>query len=353
MIVKIVPSRQLKALNQRWLEAKKRRLIFAVILLLIGLTAFLPGCSVWGQFMGEEEPEENPPVSEPEPQEEERQALHPPVVNISPARPVRGDHVVIEVGPFLEEPAVLVESDLRGDMSLPYWHEDWVHILLAVSYFNEPGEYSITFEAFWGDNEVWEGRETLEVVEGDFTFQSFSMPASRTDGWTSKQLEEDREKTRQAREITYSRPLWYGSFEWPLEGRISSDYGAMRSINNRNPTRHNGIDIAAREGTPLAAANKGVVRLAEHLLASGNIIIIDHGLDVSSAYLHLHEIYVEVGQWVDKGEIIGTVGQTGYATGPHLHWSVFVGHTPVSPYAFMDGDYPVILYRRGQDLNPN
>jgi hypothetical protein len=259
-----------------------------------------------------------------------------PRVSLTPALPVRGGHVVIEVGPFDHDPQVTVIKDMRGDLSLPFRQGNKVYYLLAVSYFNEPGKYPLSFEILDGEGWTWAQEVMLEVVEGEFTHQKFSVSASRTQGWTNKQLEEDREKTRKAREHTNPSPLWQGPFMWPLEGRVSSDYGALRTINNAAPTRHNGIDIAAPEGTPLAAANDGFVRLAEHLLAGGNTVIIDHGLDVCSVYLHMHEIWVEEGQWVSKGEVIGTVGQTGFATGPHLHWSVYVGHSPVSPYCFME-----------------
>lgn len=329
--------------------------LFSFILLLVLLLLCLPGCTLWEQAAGRENPVSSPAAEEPEPKPQPRKirTLPPPEVVLSPARPIQGDHLAIHLGPFLEEPAdVQVEAGLRGEMSLPFWHQDRVHILLAISYFNDPGEYPVSIEVSFADGRVWETEALIEVVEGDFPFQSFNMPADRTAGWTSRQLEIDRERVREARENTVPRPLWHGPFQWPLAGRITSDYGLMRSINNRTPTRHSGIDIAAPQGTPLAAANSGFVRLAELQMARGNIIIIDHGLDVCSAYLHLHEIYVVEDQWVEKGEIIGTIGQTGYATGPHLHWSIYVGHSPVSPYSFMDTDYSSTLFLWDRALDP-
>ncbi len=305
------------------------------LLLFITLMIALAGCTFIEEFIG--------PIINPTPKEREAglvdEDVRPvivPRVSLTPSYPVRGGHVVIEVGPFSQAAEVTVARDMRGDLSLPFRQGDKLYFLLAVSYFNEPGEYPLTFDILDGEGWTWIWEEVLEVVEGDFTHQKFSVAATRTQGWTSQQLEKDREKTRLAREHTNPGPLWQGPFIWPLEGRVSSDYGALRTINNAAPTRHNGIDIAAPEGTPLAAANSGFVRLAEHLLAGGNTVIIDHGLDVCSVYLHMHEIWVEEGQWVSKGEVIGSIGQTGYATGPHLHWSVYVGHSPVSPYCFMD-----------------
>lgn len=310
------------------------RRVTGVAVLILPLFLALVGCVFIEEFINT--------ITTPSPAErlpglveEDVKPVPVPRVSITPASPVRGGHVVIEVAPYGPTPDIKVAKELRGDLSLPYRQGDKVYFLLAVSYFNEPGEYPLTFEIVDGEGRTWVKEETLQVVEGEFTSQKFFMPASRTDGWTSKQLELDREETRRARETTISSPLWREPFMWPLEGRVSSDYGAIRVINNGAPTRHNGIDIAAPEGTPLAAANAGYVRLAKYLMASGNTIIIDHGLDVCSAYLHMHEIWVEEGQWVQKGEIIGTLGQTGYATGPHLHWTVYVGHTPVSPYCFM------------------
>jgi murein DD-endopeptidase MepM/ murein hydrolase activator NlpD len=130
--------------------------------------------------------------------------------------------------------------------------------------------------------------------------------------------------------------LWSNNFIWPLKGRLTTDYGATRYHNNKLANRHNGIDIAAPIGSPVIASNAGQVTLAADLLVTGNTIIIDHGWNIYSSYLHLSELSVETGDHVLKGEEIGKVGSTGFSTGPHLHWSISYNRIFLEPRNFLD-----------------
>lgn len=315
---------------------RKITLILIFLLLLMSFSPVLPGCTFTDpRGIGGEQNQGDGNDN----REEEKTPTIPPDINIQSdtENPVPGDHVIIEMAPFSVLPEVELVTDLEGELSRPYLKNNQVHILYGISYDNEPGKYELLFEISEHYDESLEVIKKIELAEKEFDEARFTVPPGVTEGWTAEQLEKDRAKVKRARETTEPEPLWQGAFIWPLEDRISSDYGAIRIINDGPPRRHNGIDIAAPQGTPFVATNDGIVRLAEHLLASGNVVYIDHGLDLSSAYLHLHEIYVEEGQRVEKGEVIGTVGETGFASGPHLHWSVFIGHMPVSPYTFMEG----------------
>ena len=99
--------------------------------------------------------------------------------------------------------------------------------------------------------------------------------------------------------------------------------------------RHSGLDIAIDRGTPIMATNSGVVNLAQQLILTGNTIVIDHGLGIFSTYFHMDSLNVENGQMVTKGDIIGTVGSTGFSTGPHLHWTMSYYRTNLDPYLFI------------------
>ncbi len=126
---------------------------------------------------------------------------------------------------------------------------------------------------------------------------------------------------------------WEGLFIEPAEGWISTNFGEIRYTNGdySNPRSHNGMDIAATEGSPVIAPNNGRVVLAEYLLNTGWTIAIEHGGGLKSYYFHLLEISVEPGQMVEKGESLGLVGSTGYSTGAHLHFEMRIGEWPVSP----------------------
>ena len=110
-------------------------------------------------------------------------------------------------------------------------------------------------------------------------------------------------------------------FVWPVTGRISGVYGSQRIYNGTPGTPHYGVDVAGPEGTPVLAPAAGEVTLAEpDLFYSGGTVILDHGYGFSSSFLHLSEVSVSVGDYLTPGDLIGAIGATGRATGPHLDW---------------------------------
>lgn len=126
-------------------------------------------------------------------------------------------------------------------------------------------------------------------------------------------------------------PLWQEGFIPPLKGRISEEFALLRIINGQYESFHSGVDIAAPRGTPVRTANRGKVVLAAPLLLEGNTVIINHGLGLFSLSCHLDRISTKEGEMVEKGEVIGTVGATGRATGPHLHWAIRLRNKRISP----------------------
>jgi len=112
-----------------------------------------------------------------------------------------------------------------------------------------------------------------------------------------------------------------GGFDWPARGRISGVYGSQRVLNGEPRRPHFGLDIAAPTGTPVRAPADGVITLTHpDMYFSGGTIVLDHGHGLSSSFLHLSEILVESGMTVRKGDLIGKIGATGRANGPHLDW---------------------------------
>ena len=110
-------------------------------------------------------------------------------------------------------------------------------------------------------------------------------------------------------------------FIWPVTGRISGVYGSQRIYNGTPGTPHYGVDVARPTGTPVTAPAAGEVTLAEpDLFYSGGTVILDHGYGFSSSFLHLSEVSVSVGDQLAPGDLIGAIGATGRATGPHLDW---------------------------------
>jgi len=124
-----------------------------------------------------------------------------------------------------------------------------------------------------------------------------------------------------ARSRRDDRTDYIDGFSWPTKGRISGVYGSQRILNGEPGRPHFGVDIAAKEGSPVYAPADGIITLAHPgMYFSGGTIILDHGQGLSSSFLHLSRILVDSGATVRKGDLIARVGATGRASGPHLDW---------------------------------
>nr|WP_247714264.1 M23 family metallopeptidase [Qipengyuania aerophila] len=128
---------------------------------------------------------------------------------------------------------------------------------------------------------------------------------------------------------------WTQDFIWPVTGRISGRFGSQRVYRGEPGSYHSGIDIAPGNGVPYVAPADGVVVLAvEGYSLEGNLLIIDHGQGLNSAFLHSSRLYVKEGDRVRQGQHIGDVGSSGRATGPHLHWSLKWRNARLDPLLF-------------------
>ncbi len=132
-----------------------------------------------------------------------------------------------------------------------------------------------------------------------------------------------------------AQPQQFQRFQWPVSGPITGVYGSRRTYNGKERSWHKGLDIAPPHGTPIRPIAAGEVSLALDTFFNGNLIIINHGLGVHSIYAHLDEMHVKVGEQVNKENIIGTVGNTGRSTGPHLHLGIYWHQTPLDPILFL------------------
>jgi len=136
-------------------------------------------------------------------------------------------------------------------------------------------------------------------------------------------IEREQAGVSAARQRDDDREDFAQRFVWPVKGRISGRFGNQRIYNDTPKSPHSGMDIAAAKGTPVKAPAAGVVTFAApDLYLTGGTLLLDHGFGVSSNFLHLSRIDVKVGDRVEQGQIIGAVGATGRATGPHLHWGM-------------------------------
>lgn len=136
-----------------------------------------------------------------------------------------------------------------------------------------------------------------------------------------------------ARQVRSDSKGWRQTFIWPAKGRISGMFGSQRVYRGEPGSYHSGIDIAGGAGTYFVAPADGVVTLAtsKPFSLEGNLLMIDHGMGLNSAFLHASSILVKKGDKVKRGQTIGRIGATGRATGPHLHWSMKWNKARIDP----------------------
>ena len=151
-----------------------------------------------------------------------------------------------------------------------------------------------------------------------------------------KRIKEENNKIGKARAINSDLPFFKDQFIMPVKGIISGVYGSQRILNGKPRWPHYGIDIAAKQGTMIKSSGSGVVTMAENdLYYTGGTIIMDHGHGISTIYSHLETVMVSVGDKINQGDFIGTVGSTGRSTGPHLDFRVNWFQTRLDPMSII------------------
>ena len=171
-------------------------------------------------------------------------------------------------------------------------------------------------------------RQTLQITPRQYAVQRVQGVPQKTVTPPPEQLERIRREQALVNAAKAQRLLRpdllqaaLAGFQWPTVGPISGVYGSQRYYNGAAGNPHYGVDVAVPTGTAVLAPAAGVVTLAEpDLFYSGGTVILDHGFRFSSAFLHMSKVLVEVGEEVNSGDVIGEVGATGRATGPHLDW---------------------------------
>ena len=185
-------------------------------------------------------------------------------------------------------------------------------------------------ETFHTSYAVKKSQYDIERVDG--------LPPSTVtpDPAATARIREEARMVATARQHRDIQAYYTGGFKWPAKGRISGVYGSQRILNGKPRNPHYGLDIAAPEGTSVFAPADGLVTLTHPgMLLSGGTIILDHGQGLSSAFLHLSEILVEAGTFVNQGDLIARIGATGRASGPHLDWRMNWLNRRVNPQLLM------------------
>lgn len=260
------------------------------------------------------------------------------IVTWHPAHPRLGDIAWIHVRGLPDGAGVEGSVGTRTLSFFPY--ASGQAALLGIDLGAKPGAWPWQIATLETDREPRTVKGRLKVEPRTFPVQHLTVPPQMSeppDPETEKRAEEEaRRLTILAHTITPER-LWRGRFVRPVGGtERGSGFGARRVINGRPRMPHGGTDYRAPAGTPVVAANAGRVALTAEYFFPGRLVALDHGLGVYTLYFHLETVDVTVGDFVERGQTLGTVGATGRATGPHLHFGAQVGGARVDPAALLD-----------------
>ncbi|GIX47837.1 MAG: hypothetical protein KatS3mg131_2048 [Candidatus Tectimicrobiota bacterium] len=243
--------------------------------------------------------------------------------------PVPGGVALLPLEAAAREPPVAY-YDGRRVLVLP--HEGGWLAVVGIPLSAAPGEHVLQVR-----HGAAARRYPFTVHPKQYAEQHLTLP-ERLVHPSPAELQRIRREARRLRAaLTHWRPVAPETllFSWPVQGEVSSPFGLRRFLNGEPRRPHSGLDIAAPQGTPVRAPAAGRVLDTGRFFFNGNTVVLDHGQGLITLYCHLARIAVAPGQEVAAGALLGTVGMSGRATGPHLHWGVSLNGALVDPRLFL------------------
>ncbi len=266
-------------------------------------------------------------------------------VGWSPEQPRQGTLIRIVVQPDTvrasEQSQALVEGTLAGQALHFEAAPSGFHTLAAVP-LGAQETIPLVLTIRYGKGEPEHRFIRIPVGQTEYPVEQLRVASrfvEQPDSALRARIAAERAATRAVYRRSQDTPrLWTGDFVRPAAGPITSAFGTARVFNGQVQSRHWGVDLDGERGDPVVAANRGVVALVEDLYYSGNVVYLDHGRGLVTAYLHLSEALVAQGDTVEGGRLIGRIGATGRVTGPHLHWLTRQGRVTVDPMSVLQLD---------------
>ena len=204
--------------------------------------------------------------------------------------------------------------------------------LMPIPVLKEPGDYKLEL---LGKDGVTLQSVDITVRDAHFATQNVVLSKAVTE---LKATPEDVDVMKAFRAEVLDTRYWDEPFGPPLPGCLTSPFGVQRKNNGKlTGDYHAGFDQRGKEGDPIRAIASGVVKVARPLQLQGGTVAINHGQGLQSIYMHMSKVEATEGSTVQKGDVIGYVGHTGRANGPHLHWSVYANGVPVNPGQWVPG----------------
>jgi murein DD-endopeptidase MepM/ murein hydrolase activator NlpD len=246
------------------------------------------------------------------------------VVSWSPQAISSGSPCLFKVS--LQETPSSLDASWQGE-TLAFFPSADRHVwyaLAGVDVEAKPGNYQLEMIANFPDGRSERTERDVTVGRSTYKTEVLRVPQRfvKPDAETMVRIEADRQIKKAA--FSHQVPVaeWSGRFEVPIDTKASEGFGTRRTFNGQLASIHKGMDYHAAPGTPVLSANAGEVVLAAPLFYEGNCVIINHGQQFLTIYMHLSKLSVKEGDKVEKGQQVGLSGSTGRATGPHLHVAV-------------------------------
>jgi murein DD-endopeptidase MepM/ murein hydrolase activator NlpD len=274
------------------------------------------------------------------PQSSTHDCGHNITLHLSSPDPTQGSLLLLELR-SAAQPVTEIKATW-DNREIPFWQEpkaaekspDVWRALLGVDLELKPEQYPLALTAKTESAEELSCSTTIDVKEGTFATERLTVAPNFVEP-NAEQLaraEAERQRLRAIYATITTERLWDGPFHYPLTGiTAGGNFGKRRILNGQPGSPHSGVDFPAPSGTPVYAAQRGRVVLAEPLYFSGNTVVLDHGLGLYTLYAHFASISVQPGDLVDVGALLGKVGATGRVTGPHLHWGSTVNRARTNP----------------------
>ena len=266
-------------------------------------------------------------------------AAEQPVVRWHPSRVHQGDAAWIHVRGAGDAAAVEGALGLRPLTFFPYAGGYAAVVGIDLEGKAGPLPWRVAIIEAGREPRRLDGR--LTIHRRDFPVQRLTLPTTMVDldPETERRAVSEGDRLRTLYQTITPERLWRGRFARPVAGtQAATGFGARRIINGQPRAPHGGADYAAERGTPVVAANRGRVALVADFFFPGRLVALDHGLGLYTLYFHLDTVTVTDGEVIDRGQQLGTVGTTGRATGPHLHFAAQLGGSRIDPTSLLSLD---------------
>jgi len=257
-------------------------------------------------------------------------------VTVTPSAVRQGDVAMIVVTGAASAPAM--DGSIGGRPLFFFPYADGYAALIGIDLETKPGRLPWRVGFVDGGGAPHQASGRLTVKSRTFPVQRLSLPKGMVDlsPDNERRAEVEAARLRTLYDTITSVRFWRGRFTSPIASDVKSDgFGFRRVINGKPRSPHTGVDFAAAAGTPVVASNGGRVALVADHFFGGRLIALDHGEGLYTLYMHLERIDVAEGALVERGAILGAVGSTGRATGPHLHWSAQLRRARIDPDALL------------------